>query len=118
MPQVHPPAGQLDKDAQAIGTEVTVKVRDVVRHGVYQLAGGEPIFRVPYDVFKPLGPVQLRGDMIHYLEAGESRSGRTAPGTLGDAHPGERVIIQLPASKAEHEWWLCEVIEVDGIAAD
>ena len=118
MPQTHQSPGSPDASPQPLGGEVTVKVRDVVRHHVYQLSGSEPMLRVPYDLFNPVGPVQLRGDLIQYLQAGEVRTGNTAPGTLRESHPGERVLVQPPSPKGESEWWLCEVIEVDGVAAD
>ena len=118
MPQAHRSPEKPHAAPQPLGGEVTVKVRDVVGHGVYQLSGAEPMFRVPYDLFNPVGPVQLRGDLIHYLQAGEVRTGNTAPGTLGESRPGERVLVQLPSAKAGREWWLCEVTEVDGVAVD
>ena len=98
--------------------DTTITIRDVVRHGSYQLSGTEPMLRVPYDLFNPVGPVQVRGDLIHYLQSGEVRTGRTAPGVLGDARPGERVLVQLPQSKSQNEWWLCEIVAVDGVEAD
>jgi hypothetical protein len=118
MPHAHSNAEPRHDGSQPTDNAVTIRVRDVVRKGVYDLDGGEPMFRVPYDLFNPVGPVQMRGDLIHYLQAGEMRTGTKAPGTLGDAHPGERVIVQLPPAKAENEWWLCEVMEVDGVAVD
>jgi hypothetical protein len=38
------------------------------------------------------------------------------PGILKDRHPGERVLLRLDASSPDEEWWLCEVVSVDGVA--
>ena len=96
----------------------SILVRDVVRHGRYRLAGDERMLRVPYDLLSPVGPVQLRDELITYLQDGELRNGRTAEAQLRDARPGERVLIRLPPTSREDEWWLCEVEEVDGVNAD
>lgn len=95
-----------------------VLVRDVVRHARYQLSGIERMLRVPYDLLNPVGPVQLHDGLITYLQGGELRNGRVAEAELADARPGERVLLRLPPTQNEEEWWLCEVEEVDGVAAD
>jgi hypothetical protein len=94
-----------------------IRVRDVARDGVYDLGPDEPILRGPYDLFNPIGPVRRRGALIDWLQAGVIRSARAASGSLGDAHPGERVLVRLPPQTTEDDWWLCEVESVDGVAA-
>ncbi len=76
------------------------------------------MLRGPYDLFQPVGAVRRRGALIDWLEGGVIRSARVAPGVLGDAHPGERVLLRLPPrSQDDDDWWLCDVEAVDGIAA-
>ena len=70
------------------------------------------MLRVPYDLFRPEGPARYEGEMIEYLQAGEVRLGRTAPAPVANAHPGERVLLRLPPTEHDNEWWLCEVEEV------
>ena len=94
-----------------------IGVRDVVRGGSYELAPDEPMLRGPYELFSPVGSVMRRGALVDWLQDGVIRSARVAPALLGDAHPGERVLLHLPPSSSEHEWWLCEVETVDGVAA-
>jgi hypothetical protein len=96
---------------------LVVRVRDVVRQGVYELGPDEPILRGPYDLFSPVGPVRRRGVLIDWLEAGVIRSSRAASAALGDTHPGERVLLRLLPRENEDDWWLCEVEAVDGVAA-
>jgi hypothetical protein len=93
-----------------------IRVRDVARNGVYDLGPDEPILRGPYELFDPIGPVRERGVLVDWLQAGVIRSARTAPSTLGDTQPGERVLVHLPPRTDEAEWWLCEVEAVDGVA--
>jgi hypothetical protein len=96
-----------------------IRLRDVVRHGVYQLGPDVPILRGPYELFDPVGPVRRRGALIDYLQGGVVRSARVAPASLGDTHPGERVLVRLSEmTEAEDEWWLCEVMAVNGVQAD
>jgi hypothetical protein len=94
-----------------------IRVRDVARRGVHTLGPDEPILRVPYDLFHPVGAVQRRGELVDWLEGGVIRSARYATTTLGDAHPGERVLLRLPPQDAPDEWWLCDIEAVDGVAA-
>jgi hypothetical protein len=94
-----------------------IRVRDVVRGGVYEFGPDEPVLRGPYELLNPIGPIRQRGSLVDYLQGNVIRSGRAAPTTLGDCHPGERVLLRLAPLTAEDEWWLCEVEAVDGIAA-
>jgi hypothetical protein len=93
-----------------------IRVRDVDRGGVYELGPDVPMLRGPYELFQPIGAVRRRGELVDWLQGNVIRSGRAAPSTLGDAHPGERVLLRL-VPPADEEWWLCEVEAVDGVAA-
>ncbi len=93
-----------------------IRVRDVARGDVYELAPGQAILRGSYDLFEPKGAVRERGGLVDWVEGGTVRTSRVAPASLGDAHPGERVLVNLPPH-ADHEWWLCDVEAVDGVAA-
>jgi hypothetical protein len=104
----------MNRDSGAIHY---TKVRDVVRDTLYLFPPDRSIFRVPYDMFRPTGPVRVEGDAVHYQERqdDEVRTGRISKAQLRDAEPGEHVLLQLPsaASVPESEWWLCEVMELD-----
>jgi hypothetical protein len=91
-----------------------IRVRDVTRDGVYELGPDEPILRGTYELFHPIGPARLRGALVDWVQARVIRSARVARAALGDAHPGERVLLQLPPRESEDEWWLCEVEALDG----
>jgi hypothetical protein len=93
-----------------------IRVRDVARAGVYDLGPDEPILRGPYELFQPVGAVRRRGVLVDWLQAGVIRSARTTAATLGDTHPGERVLLRLPPRAREDEWWLCEVEALDGVS--
>jgi hypothetical protein len=96
-----------------------IRVRDVARHGLYDLGPDVPILRGPYELFDPIGPVRRRGTLVDYLQGDVIRSARVAPAPLGDTHPGERVLVQLPATTpSADDWWLCEVVAVDGVESD
>lgn len=94
-----------------------IRIRDVARGGVYELGPDEPMLRGPYEMFQPFGAVTRRGKLVDWLQAEVIRSGRAIESKLGDAHPGERVLVQLPPRASEDEWWLCEVEAVDGVEA-
>ncbi|HTQ45310.1 MAG TPA: hypothetical protein VMI75_21275 [Polyangiaceae bacterium] len=94
-----------------------IRVRDVVREGVYDFGPDEPVLRGPYELFNPVGPVRQRGALVDFLQGNVIQSARVAPTTLGECHPGERVLMRLVPLTAEDEWWLCEVESVDGVAA-
>jgi hypothetical protein len=94
-----------------------IRIRDVVRGGVYELGPHEPILRGPYELFNPVGPALRRGALIDWLQDGVIRSARVAPAVLGDVQPGERVLLHLAPYASEDEWWLCDVDAVDGVAA-
>ncbi|HXN33581.1 MAG TPA: hypothetical protein VN894_17045 [Polyangiaceae bacterium] len=95
-----------------------IRVRDVAREGVYELGPEKPILRGPYELFHPIGPARLRGALVDWVQARVIRSARVAPAALGDAHPGERVLLQLPSpGPTDDEWWLCEVEALDGDSA-
>jgi len=91
-----------------------IRVRDVARAGVYELGPNEPILRGTYELFQPIGPARRRGSLVDWVQARVLRSCRVVPGALGDAHPGERVLVRLPPTEPKYEWWLCEVEAVDG----
>lgn len=91
---------------------ILVVVRDLVRNARHELPGNKPMLRVPYDLFQAEGPAEYGEEMIKYQQGGEVRLGRTAPAPLADAHPGERVLLRLPPSEDDNQWWLCEVEEV------
>jgi hypothetical protein len=94
-----------------------IHVRDVARGGRYDLGPDEPMMRVPYDLFQTVGPVLQHGALVDWEDGGVVRSGRVAAGLLGHAHPGERILVHLPPSGSEDEWWLCDVEAVDDEAA-
>jgi hypothetical protein len=96
----------------------TIKIMDIVRRTTLELGPGETMLRVPYDLFNPPGPVQVKDDLISYVQSGEVRTGRAVQAKLGDARPGERVLLRLEPCETPHEWWLCEIVEVEGVAAD
>jgi hypothetical protein len=94
-----------------------ITVRDVVRRGRYRLSGTVRMLRVPYDLFSPEGPIAYDGGLITYIQSGELRTASAANHALGDAHPGERVLVRLPEAEA-NEWWLCEVEQLDDVDDD
>jgi hypothetical protein len=92
-------------------------VRDVVRAEVHTLGPNELSLRVPYDLFKPAGPVVRRGDRITWEQDEQTQVSRYAAVALAECNPGERVLVQFgPQDRAEDEWWLCEVQSVDDVA--
>jgi hypothetical protein len=94
-----------------------ILVRDVVRSERHRLGPQERALRVPYDLFKPRGPVVRTGDRIAWEQDEDSHVTRYAEAALGDCNPGERVLICLPTPSDEsEEWWLCEVESVDDVA--
>jgi hypothetical protein len=94
-----------------------IHVLDIARSASHDLGPEEPILRGPYELFRPLGAIRRQGDLIAWREGDLERTARVVQAKLGDAHPGERVLLRLPPRTAEDEWWLCEVQMVDGIAA-
>jgi hypothetical protein len=94
-----------------------IHIFDVARHGTYDLGPDVEALRVPYEMFYPVGPVHRRGDLIEWLEGTAIRNGRVAESTLGQCHPGERVLVRLPPFEPNDEWWLCEIESIDGVAA-
>jgi hypothetical protein len=92
-----------------------IQIRDVVHNSTFERGPDEAVLRVPYDLFQPIGAVHRHGDLVDWKEGGKSHTGRTAPAALKDTHPGERVLLHLEGGEPE-EWWLCEVMEVDGVA--
>jgi hypothetical protein len=94
-----------------------IRVRDVARDGVYEFGPEEPMLRGPYELFNPVGSVRQRGGLVDWVQGGVIRSARVVLSALGDAHPGERVLLRLPPRVSDEAWWLCEVEAVDGIAA-
>lgn len=94
-----------------------IRVRDVVRGGVYELGPEQAMLRGPYELFHPVGSVVRRGALVDWVQGGVIRSARVTPAVLGDGHPGERVLLHLLPHSSEKEWWLCEIDAVDGVAA-
>lgn len=86
-----------------------IRVQDVARNQIHDLGPDEPILRGPYELFHPEGRVQRRGSLIEWVQAKEPRSARVVPATLGETHPGERVLLRLDPDDSEDDWWLCEV---------
>jgi hypothetical protein len=99
-----------------------IRLRNVVREEVFERRSDEPILRVPYDLFQPDGAARMNGELAQWLEGGVVRTGRVAPGKLGDTAPGERVLLRVdpgalldsPTGVPEDDWWLCEVEAVNG----
>ncbi|MDP9035307.1 MAG: hypothetical protein M3O50_10910 [Myxococcota bacterium] len=92
-----------------------IRVRDVVRGDIHELGPDQRMLRGSYDLFQPKGAVRAREGLIEWLEGGTVRTSRVAPAPLGEARPGERVLVSLPPH-SEDEWWLCDVQAVDGLA--
>ena len=92
-----------------------IQIRDVVRNSTFERGPDEAVLRVPYELFQPTGAVRKDGDLVTWRQGGVEHTGRTAPAVLKDTHPGDRVLLHLDESAPE-EWWLCEVVEVDGVA--
>jgi hypothetical protein len=95
-----------------------IRVRDVVRNATYEVLPEEPILRVPYELFQPVGAVRRRGALVDWLQGEVIRSGRAAPGFLRTAEVGERVLLRIDPGESDDEWWLCEIEEVDGVAGN
>jgi hypothetical protein len=99
-----------------------IRLRNVVREEVFERRSDEPILRVPYDLFQPDGAARMNGELAQWREGGIVRTGRVAPGKLGDTAPGERVLLrdapdalrESPNPVLEDDWWLCEVEVVNG----
>ena len=94
-----------------------IHVLDIARSATHVLGPTEPTLRGPYELFRPVGPVQRRGDLVEWTEGELRRTARAIETVLGETHPGERVLLRLPPLDAPDEWWLCEVQAVDGVAA-
>ena len=96
-------------------------MRDVARNATYERGPAEPVLRVPYEIFQPVGAVRRRGNLVDWLEGEVIRSGRAVPAELRDAQPGERLLLRLADGDepvADDEWWLCEIVAVDGVAGE
>jgi len=94
-----------------------VRVHDVARKKIHDLRPDEPVLRGPYELFHPEGPVRRRDSLIEWVQGKESRSARIVPATLGETHPGERVLVRLDPRDPEDHWWLCEVQAVGVVQA-
>ena len=99
------------------GPRRVIRVRDLVRHGVHDLGPDVLVLRGPYELFNPVGPARLHGDLVEWLQGIAMHTARVTRARLGDAHPGERVLVRIPPLDSPDEWWLCDVEAVDGIAA-
>jgi hypothetical protein len=89
-----------------------IRVRDVVRGDVVEFGPEEPALRGSYDLFGPGGPVRLHEGLAEWFVDEGVRTSRVASATLGDVHPGERVLVRVDAGD---EWWLCDVEAIDGV---
>jgi hypothetical protein len=102
-----------------LSSHPTVVVRDLVRKRVHRLEpdrAGHALL-VPNDFLIPAGPVALDANLIEYEQGGHVATGRTTRCSVDALRPGQRVLLQLP-SEGDELWWLCEVEEVNGLAAD
>jgi hypothetical protein len=90
-----------------------IRVRDVVRGDVYEFGAEEPVLRPGDDLLRPVGPVELRDNVVEWFEGEALRTSRVAPALLGDAEIGERVLIR---DSSDEQWWLCDVEAIDGAA--
>jgi hypothetical protein len=94
-----------------------IRIRDIARHGVHELGPNVAVLRGPYNLFNPVGPARVHGNMVDWLHGTTLDTARVVPGRLGDVHPGERVLVQIPPLDSPDEWWLCDVEAVNGVAA-
>src|SRR5258706_15945979 len=85
-----------------------VRVRDIARKTTHVLPAEREMLRVPYDLARPTGPVEVKGEFATYRHGDEETRGRVARARLADAQPGETVLLRLAESSAEPEWWGCE----------
>jgi hypothetical protein len=97
----------------------TIRVRDVVCAQVFEVGPDERVLRVPYDLFRPDGPVRVRRELAEWLEGGVVKTGRVAATRLAETTPGERVLFRRMSSisqgdSSDDEWWLCEIEDVVG----
>ena len=90
-----------------------IRVRDIVRGHVHDLGAEEPALRGSYDLFRPSAGVVLHEGFAEWTHAGEVRTSRVARTTLGDVHVGECILVSFGK---DGEWWLCEVLQLDGFA--
>jgi hypothetical protein len=93
-----------------------VQLRDVVRGSSYELGGRQRALRVSYDMFHPKGAVHIHEGHVEWAEGADARRARFTEVPLGACQPGERVLLRLAPSTRENEWWLCDVLAVDGVA--
>jgi hypothetical protein len=90
-----------------------IRVRDIVRGDLYELHPEDLALRGSYDLFRPIAGVVVRDGLAEWTQAGEVRTSRVALARLRDVHEGECVLVSLGD---DDEWWLCEVLQVDGPA--
>jgi len=94
----------------------SIQIRDVVRNTTFERGPDEPVLLVPYDLFKPAGAVHKHGELVDWQQGDATKSGRAVPELLKNTSPGERVLMRLDANAPVEEWWLCEIVSVDGVA--
>jgi hypothetical protein len=81
----------------------------------YDLSPADPMLRVPYDLWRANGPAVFENGLVEVPLANGREIARTRPGRLGEAHPGERVLVQHPDTEPDpRQWWLSEVEAVEG----
>lgn len=95
----------------------TIRVRDVVCAQVFEAGPDERVLRVPYDLFRPDGPVRVRRELAEWLEGGVIKTGRVAATRLAETTPGERVLFRRTSNVPQDDssdgaWWLCEIEDV------
>jgi len=94
----------------------SIRIRDVVRKTTFERAPDEPVLLVPYELFQPAGAVHKRGELVDWQQGGANKSGRAVSSVLKATQPGERVLMRIDTNAPAEEWWLCEIMSVDGVA--
>ena len=95
----------------------SIRIRDVVRNTTFERGPDEPVLLVPYELFQPAGSVHKHGELVDWQQGANHKSGRAVPDMLKNTQPGERVLMRVDAASPDgDEWWLCEVVSVDGVA--
>lgn len=94
----------------------TIRLRDLATDVQINVSGSERALRVPYEILKLDGPARVEGEEIRYSSRGTEQTGRAKEARVGECAPGERVLVrETTLAKAEPGWWLCEVLESDGL---
>jgi hypothetical protein len=97
---------------------MSIRIRDVVHDAMFERSPDEQVLLVPYDLFQPTGAVHKRGELVDWQQGPTQKNGRTVPSLLGNTQPGQRVLMRLDSAAPADEWWLCEIVSVDGVAGN